>query len=240
LLGTTDEELLLWAGSELPPLASGDPGRVALIAAEIARGFSAFAGIERAVTVFGSARTPAGHPEYELTRRVAACLGKAGFSIITGGGPGAMEAANRGARDAGALSIGANIELPHEQRPNEYLDIDITFEHFFVRKLMFVRYASAFVIAPGGFGTLDETFEALTLIQTRKIRDFPVVLLGSNQWRGLLDWIHEHLMQEGRISPADLRLLRTTDDPEEVREIVCAAQERQREMGVALAEASSV
>jgi uncharacterized protein (TIGR00730 family) len=235
LLGTTDEELLLWTGTELPPLASGDPARVARIAVEIARGFSALAGVERAVTIFGSARTPRDHPEYALTRRVAARLGADGFAIITGGGPGAMEAANRGARDAGALSIGANIELPHEQAPNAYLDIDITFEHFFVRKLMFVRYASAFVIAPGGFGTLDETFEALTLIQTHKIRDFPVVLLGADHWRGLLDWVRERLLADGKVSPADLRLLSTTDDPDEVSAIVREGAELQREMGVALA-----
>jgi uncharacterized protein (TIGR00730 family) len=174
---TFDEELLLWLGDEPPGVRAADAERVRDIAGEFARGFDALAQVGRAVTVFGSARTPPEHPDYALVREVGACLGHAGYAIITGGGPGLMEAANRGARDAGALSIGCNIELPREQALNPYLDIGLRFRHFFARKVMFVRYASAFIIAPGGYGTLDELFEALTLIQTATIRHFPVILL---------------------------------------------------------------
>ena len=163
---TFDEELLLWLGEEPSELRAADAERIHEIASEFAAGFDALAAVKRAVTVFGSARTPRDDPDYSLVRGVAAELGRAGFAIITGGGPGLMEAANRGARDAGALSIGCNIELPHEQALNEFVDIGMCFRHFFARKVMFVRYASAFVIGPGGFGTLDEMFEALTLIQT--------------------------------------------------------------------------
>ena len=148
------------------------------------------------MTVFGSARTPREHPDYALVRELGACLGRAGYAIITGGGPGLMEAANRGARDVGALSIGCNIELPREQALNPYLDIGLRFRHFFARKVMFVRYASAFVIAPGGYGTLDELFEALTLIQTATIRHFPVILLGEGEWDGLLDWLRARALAE--------------------------------------------
>ena len=157
-------------------MRAADTERVRDIAAEFARGFDALARVGRAVTVFGSARTPPGHPHYALARQVGARLGEAGYAVITGGGPGLMEAANRGARDAGALSIGCNIELPHEQELNPYVDIGLRFRHFFARKVMFVRYASAFVICPGGYGTLDELFESLTLIQTATIRHFPVIL----------------------------------------------------------------
>ena len=152
-------------------------------------GFGALHGLGPAVAMFGSARTPPGAAEYEIARSTARLLGEAGYAIITGGGPGIMEAANRGARDAGATSVGLNIELPEEQRPNPYLDVSLHFRYFFARRLMFIRYASAFVVHPGGFGTLDEMFEALTLIQTEKIQRFPVVLLGTEHWRGLLDWL---------------------------------------------------
>jgi uncharacterized protein (TIGR00730 family) len=181
---TFDEELLLWLGDEPPGVRTADAERLREITAEFARGFDALASVQRAVTIFGSARTAPEHPDYALVRDVAAHLGRAGYAIITGGGPGLMAAANRGARDAGALSVGCNIELPREQKPNPYVDIALQFRHFFARKVMFVRYACAFVICPGGYGTLDEMFEALTLIQTRTIRHFPVILLGEGEWDG--------------------------------------------------------
>ena len=162
-------------------MRAADAERIHDIAAELARGFDALAGIGPAVTVFGSARTPPEHPDYALAREVGACVGGAGYAVITGGGGGLMEAANRGARDAGALSIGCNIELPREQKLNPYVDIGLRFRHFFARKVMFVRYASAFVICPGGYGTLDELFESLTLIQTHTIRHFPVILVGRGR-----------------------------------------------------------
>ena len=215
---TADEELLCACGH--PELAKEDPARVARITAEIAGGFNAMVGVTKAVSIFGSARASADSREYALTREVAARLGRAGFAIITGGGPGLMEAANRGARDAGARSIGLEIELPREQRRNPYVDRAIGFRYFFARKLMFVRYASAFVAFPGGFGTLDELFEALTLIQTGKITNFPVVLVGVDHWTGLLDWLRARLLEPGRVDAVDLALLHLTDDPRDVLEIV--------------------
>jgi uncharacterized protein (TIGR00730 family) len=226
---TFDEELLLWLGDEPPGVRGADAGRVRDIAGEFARGFGALAQVGPAVTVFGSARTPPEHPEYALVREVGACLGRAGYAIITGGGPGLMEAANRGARDVGALSIGCNVELPREQALNPYLDIGLRFRHFFARKVMFVRYASAFVIAPGGYGTLDELFEALTLIQTATIRHFPVILLGDGEWDGLLDWLRSRVLAERRIEPEDLEVLHVVERPEEVCEIVDDARRRLRE-----------
>ncbi|HET8978998.1 MAG TPA: TIGR00730 family Rossman fold protein [Solirubrobacteraceae bacterium] len=228
---TFDEELLLWLGDEPADVRAADTDRLHVIAAEFARGFDALAQVTQAVTVFGSARTPQDHPDYTLVRAVAACLGEAGYAIITGGGPGLMEAANRGARDAGALSIGCNIELPREQRLNDYVDIGLQFRHFFARKVMFVRYACAFVICPGGFGTLDELFESLTLIQTRTIRHFPVVLLGRGEWDGLLEWLRRRALADGRIDAADVDSLRLAAEPEQVLEIVAAAHRRQREHG---------
>jgi uncharacterized protein (TIGR00730 family) len=228
---TFDEELLLWLGDEPSELRAADAERIGEIASEFAAGFDALATVKRAVTVFGSARTPRDDPDYTLVRDVAAELGRAGYAIITGGGPGLMEAANRGARDAGALSIGCNIELPHEQSLNEFVDVGMCFRHFFARKVMFVRYASAFVIGPGGFGTLDEMFEALTLIQTRRIRDFPVVLLGEGEWDGLLDWLRARALTDGRIDGHDLERLHLTSNPEAVRAIVDAARERQTQRG---------
>ena len=226
---TFDEELLLWLEDEPADVRAADSERVHEIAAEFARGFDALAGVRRAVTVFGSARTPREHPDYALVRSVARCLGGAGYAIVTGGGAGLMEAANLGARDVGALSIGCNIELPREQQLNPYVDIGLRFRHFFARKVMFVRYASAFVIAPGGFGTLDELFESLTLIQTRTIRDFPVVLLGDGEWDGLLAWLRERALADGRIDAGDLERLHVTDRPDEVCEIVARAHRLQRE-----------
>lgn len=221
---THDEDLLC---SPFPGLAGEDPERVARISREISEAFRALNDVTKAVTFFGSARSLPQEADYELARGVAAQLGREGFAIITGGGRGVMEAANRGARDAGAMSIGLNIELPFEQELNEFVDVAITFRYFFARKLMFVRYASAFVVLPGGFGTLDELFEALTLIQTRKIRHFPVCLLGSSHWEGLMKWIHEELVNSRKIGKGDLDLVHVTDDPVEVVSTIRSAHSRQ-------------
>jgi uncharacterized protein (TIGR00730 family) len=225
---TFDEELLLWLGDEPPAVRDHDAERIHAIAAEFALGFDTLARIGPAVTVFGSARTPPDHPNYELLRRIAAALGRAGYAIITGGGGGLMEAANRGARDVNALSIGCNIELPREQRSNSFLDIQLRFRHFFARKVMFVRYACAFVIGPGGFGTLDELFEALTLIQTATIRHFPVILVESHEWHGLLDWLRSGALTDHRIDAGDLGGIHTVDDPDEVVRLVEAGRRRQQ------------
>jgi uncharacterized protein (TIGR00730 family) len=227
---TFDEELLLWLGDEPPEVRAADAERIRKIAAELARGFNALARVGPAVTVFGSARTPREHPDYALARAVGACLGRAGYAVITGGGPGLMEAANRGAREAGALSIGCNIELPHEQALNPYVDIGLRFQHFFARKVMFVRYASAFVICPGGFGTLDELFEALTLIQTETIRDFPAILVGDGEWDTLLDWLRAHVLAPGRIDAHDLELLQIVTEPAQLPPIVERARRRQQRL----------
>jgi uncharacterized protein (TIGR00730 family) len=225
---TFDEELLMWLGDEPPGIREVDAERVREIAAEFARGFDALATVKRAVTVFGSARTHRDDPDYSLVRELGACLGRAGYAVITGGGPGLMEAANRGARDAGGLSIGCNIELPREQQLNPYVDIGLRFRHFFARKVMFVRYASAFVICPGGYGTLDELFEALTLIQTDTIRHFPVILMGEGEWDGLIEWLRERALSKGRIGRGDLGFLHAVQAPEEAVEIVRAADRRRR------------
>ena len=184
---------------------------------EFLEGFLAVERIDRpAITVFGSARIREVSEEYAQAREVGRLLAQAGFAVVTGGGPGAMEAANRGARDGGGLSVGFNIELPHEQHENGYLDIELTFKHFYARKTMFVKAAEGFVIFPGGFGTLDELFESLTLIQTGKVLHFPVVLFDSDYWRPMLDWIRERLLTDGMVSPEDLELLQVTDDPAQV------------------------
>ncbi len=226
-----DEELLTWLDDEAPRVRAADAERVREIAAEFAKGFDALSGVRRAVTMFGSARTPPGHPHYAMAREVAATLGRAGYAIITGGGPGLMEAANRGARDAGALSVGCNIQLPREQHLNPYVDLGLEFRHFFARKVMFVRYACAFAICPGGFGTLDELFEALTLIQTRSIRDFPVILVGEGEWDGLVEWLRARALADGRISAADLSSLHRAEDPAAVLDLVNAGHRRQRRRG---------
>jgi uncharacterized protein (TIGR00730 family) len=224
---TTDEELLgAQAGAVQVELS--DAQRLERISDELDEGFDVLREVTRGVSIFGSARLPPDSETYELARDVAHRLGAAGFTIITGGGPGVMEAANRGAREAGARSVGLNIELPFEQGPNAFQDIELSFHFFFTRKVMFVRYAGAFVVFPGGFGTLDELFEALVLIQTRKIRSFPVVLVGSEWWAGLADWVRVRLAGEGMISPGDVDLLTVTDDPEEIVRIVQAGAERQR------------
>jgi uncharacterized protein (TIGR00730 family) len=184
------------------------------IADEFFEGFDAVADIAHpAVSIFGSARVRADHPDYEAAREIGRRFAAAGFAVVTGGGPGLMEAANRGAQEAEGMSVGLNIELPHEQRPNPYLDLSLTFRHFYVRKTMFVKAADGFVILPGGFGTLDELFEALTLIQTDKVREFPVVMFDSAYWDGLIDWLHDRVLAEGMISDADARILTVTDDP---------------------------
>ena len=190
---------------------------------EIASSFEQLADIRPAVSLFGSARVPDGHPQYDMARTVARKLGERGLTIITGGGPGLMEAANRGARDAGARSVGLRIELPYEQGMNAFVDHGLTFHYFFARKMMFVRYASAWVVFPGGFGTLDELFEALTLMQTGRVHFRPVVLVGRDYWAGLIAWLDETVEEEGKIDGRDVRLLRVTDDPDEVVSLVCAA-----------------
>jgi uncharacterized protein (TIGR00730 family) len=228
---TEDERLLVSPAAAAQPVSftSSDPWRVFRIMGEFVEGFDALARVGEAVTIFGSARVPPDDPQYLAATETARLLAQAGFSIITGGGPGIMEAANRGAREAGGLSIGCNIELPFEQGINPYVDIAINFRYFFVRKTMFVKYAEAFVIFPGGFGTLDELFESLTLIQTGKVRHFPVILFGSAYWSGLLDWIRGTLMAEGKISPDDLKLLTVTDSPEEAVRAILDNARRSRE-----------
>ncbi len=208
---TFDEEIIRCGEPEIRAELS-DPERLERIRREFDEGFQLLEGIGPAVCVFGSARTTEGHPEYELARELSARIAGAGYAIITGGGPGIMEAANRGAREVGGVSVGLNIQLPHEQSLNPYVDIGKEFHYFFVRKLMFVRYSWSFVVFPGGFGTLDELFEVLTLVQTDKARPHPVVLVGSEYWLGLLSWMKTHLLEEGRISPGDFDLFTVTDD----------------------------
>ena len=197
------------------------------MAAELRHGFDVLAPVKRGVSVFGSARTPHGHPRYRLACEIGRALGHAGFDVITGGGPGAMEAANKGAREAGARSIGLNIDLPFEQGMNPYVDLAVDFHYFFARKVMFVRYSGAFVVLPGGYGTLDELFESLTLIQTKKIRFFPVVLVGTGYWSGLVDWLRESMLAAGNIGADDLSLIRVTDSVDEVVAICASAAEAQ-------------
>jgi uncharacterized protein (TIGR00730 family) len=194
---------------------------VELIAGEFRKGFAAVEQIPApAVTVFGSARTARSDPEYEQARACGRALAEAGFAVITGGGPGVMEAANRGAKEGGGFSVGFNIELPHEQDANPYIDLGVTFRHFYARKVMLVKAAEGLVLFPGGFGTLDELFESLTLIQTDKVREFPVSLIGTEYWRGLLEWIAARPLAEEKISPEDVDLLRVTDDVDEAVEAV--------------------
>ena len=223
---TLDEEII--AAQEAAVVSTQtDDSRIARVTRELRTGFDAMAHIGAAASFFGSARTPEDHPEYALARETARLVGQAGFAVITGGGPGTMEAANRGAEEADAPSIGLNIDLPFEQSMNRYVELGLTFHYFFTRKVMFVRYASGFVVFPGGFGTLDELFESLTLIQTDKVLDFPVVLVGSGYWSGLLDWMRERMLGEGKVSPGDLDLLSVTDEPDEVLRILSAAAHRQ-------------
>ncbi len=220
---TQDEQLL-----ETPKqdeFTHTDTWRVFRIMGEFVEGFDELATVTRGVSIFGSARTAPGDSVYLAAQETGGMLAKAGFAVITGGGPGVMEAANRGAFEAGGTSIGCNIELPFEQRPNPYLTRSLTFNYFFVRKTMFVKYSTAFIIYPGGFGTLDELFEALTLIQTKKIRNFPVVLFGKDYWSGMLKWIEDVMLREGNISESDMQLLYLTDSPAEAVEIVKKSQD---------------
>jgi uncharacterized protein (TIGR00730 family) len=221
---TTDEELL---AAELDTVRAtrSETERLTRIRAELAYGFHALAHVGPAVSVFGSARTPVGDPVYTLARETARALAAEGFAVITGGGGGAMEAANRGAQEGGTLSVGLNIELPFEQQANPYVDLELEFHYFFTRKVMFVRYASAFVVMPGGFGTLDELFEALTLIQTGKVQHFRIVLVGSEYWAGLLGWMRDRVLADGNIGPEDLDLIRVVDTPDDACRIVRAAAE---------------
>jgi uncharacterized protein (TIGR00730 family) len=223
----TEDEALLTRPTR-PEFLDSDPWRTLRIQAEFVEGFDALASVGPAVSVFGSARTPTGHPMYGQARELGQMLAQRGYAVITGGGPGIMEAANRGCREGGGLSIGCNIELPMEQGLNPYVDLGVEFRYFFVRKVMFVKYADAFVIFPGGFGTLDELFEALTLIQTKKVQDFPVVLIGRDYWGGLIDWIRQTLVAEAAIAPEDADLLRLTDDPDEACEIIEAYVKERR------------
>ena len=200
---------------------------VARIAEDFRGGFEAVARIDRpAVTIFGSARTPAGTKPYEEARGVARRFAEAGWAVVTGGGPGVMEAANRGAKEGGGLSVGFNIELPHEQHENPYLDIDYTFQHFYARKTMFVKAAEGYVVFPGGFGTMDELFESLTLIQTGKVLNFPVVLFDVDYWTELLAWVREEALAKGMISPEDVDLLQLTDDPDQAVRLVLECYEQ--------------
>ncbi|HZQ64684.1 MAG TPA: TIGR00730 family Rossman fold protein [Gaiellaceae bacterium] len=202
-------------------------GHIAMIADEFRRGFEAVDRIRRpGVTVFGSARILPGHADYEQARECGRLLAEAGFAVITGGGPGVMEAANRGAKEAGGFSVGFNIELPHEQEANPYVDLGLAFRHFYARKVMLVKAAEGFVLFPGGFGTLDELFESLTLIQTDKVREFPVVLVGTEYWHGLLEWIAERPLATGKISPEDVNLLHVTDHVTEAVERIKDAWQR--------------
>ncbi len=220
---TTDQRLLDSRGPT--DWVHTDPWRVLRIQSEFVEGFGALAELPPAVTVFGSARTAAGHPDYAAGREIGAALVRAGFAVITGGGPGAMEAANRGAKEAGGLSVGLGIELPFEQGLNPYVDLGINFRYFFARKTMFVKYSRAFVCLPGGFGTLDELFEALTLVQTRKVTRFPIVLFGTAYWQGLLDWLRSTMLAQGKLGEADLALLHCTDDVDEAVDLVQRSQQ---------------
>ncbi|MBA0051418.1 TIGR00730 family Rossman fold protein [Streptomyces sp. AJS327] len=216
--GTTDQRLLDQPGPS--DFIHKDPWRVMRIQAEFVEGFGALAELGPAVSVFGSARTPVDSPEYDAGVRIGRALVEAGFAVITGGGPGGMEAANKGALDAGGTSVGLGIELPFEQGLNEYVDIGVNFRYFFVRKTMFVKYARGFVVLPGGFGTLDELFEALTLVQTRKVTRFPIVLFGSRYWGGLVDWVRDAVVAEGKAAAHDLELFHVTDDIDEAVALV--------------------
>ncbi|HWM10852.1 MAG TPA: TIGR00730 family Rossman fold protein [Solirubrobacteraceae bacterium] len=216
---TPDEELL---EAETTAILSEltDAQRVLRIQDELRAGFKTLSHIGKAVSIFGSARTPPDHPRYQAAREMARTLGHAGYAIITGGGPGIMEAANRGALEAGVPSVGLGIDLPNEQGVNQYVDVELDFHYFFARKVMFVRYASGFVVFPGGFGTLDETFEAATLRQTEKIRYFPIVLVGGEFWSGLAGWLRGTLLADGYISETDVSALHVCDDPSEVQAIL--------------------
>ena len=226
---TTDQHLLDTRGST--SWVHEDPWRVMRIQSEFVEGFGALAELGRAVSVFGSARLAPGTPTYDLGVEVGRRLAEAGYAVITGGGPGTMEAANRGAAEAGGVSVGLGIELPFEQGMNEYVDLGINFRYFFARKTMFVKYAEGFVVLPGGFGTLDETFEALTLVQTSKVTSFPIVLLGTDYWGGLLDWMRRAALEHGTVNERDIELLTVTDDVEYAVQVIIEANDGLGEPG---------
>ncbi|WP_417216280.1 TIGR00730 family Rossman fold protein [Arthrobacter sp.] len=209
------DQQLLESGPDGEDFTHTDPWRVLRIQSEFVEGFGTLADLGPAISVFGSARTERGSARYEQARRVGELLGAAGYAVITGGGPGAMEAANHGACTAGAVSVGLGIELPFETGMNEWVDLGVNFRYFFARKTMFVKYSQGFVVLPGGFGTLDELFEALTLVQTQKVTSFPIVLLGVGYWSPLIDWLRDTVLEEGAVSAPDLDLLRLTDNPAE-------------------------
>jgi uncharacterized protein (TIGR00730 family) len=217
---TEDEKLLTARVADTSDFTHTDPWRVMRIMAEFVEGFDTLAKLGPAITLFGSARTKPDHPQYAAAREVARLIGEAGFNIITGGGPGVMQAGNEGAKAAGVVSVGLNIELPFEQGTNQYVEVPINFRYFFIRKTMFVKYAQGFVIFPGGFGTMDELFESLTLIQTGKVQNFPVILYDSAYWGGLLEWLRNTMQTEGKVSAGDLNLLIPADSPDEVRDII--------------------
>jgi len=225
--GATEDERLFslpLAPTPARPASTPDTWRVLRILGEFVEGFDTLAGLPPGVTVFGSARTTPGDPYYVAATETARLLARAGFAVITGGGPGIMEAANKGAQEGGGESIGLNIELPFEQGTNAYVDTAVNFRYFFVRKTMFVKYSVGFIVFPGGFGTLDELFEAVTLIQTEKIKHFPLVLFGGAYWSGLVSWLRETAAAQRKISPKDLEILQVTDDPAEAVEVVARAR----------------
>jgi uncharacterized protein (TIGR00730 family) len=229
--GTTDQRLLDSRGPS--DWVHTDPWRVLRIQSEFVEGFGLLAELPAAVSVFGSARTPVDHPEYAAAMALGAALARAGFAVITGGGPGTMEAVNRGCSEAGGISVGLGIELPFEQSLNNWVDLGLNFRYFFARKTMFVKYAQAFVIMPGGFGTLDEMFEALTLVQTQKVTRFPVILFGTQYWGGLINWIRDSVLPNGKINEADLGLIRLTDDVEEAVATIVEAERARSEQRAA-------
>ena len=233
--GSTQDEQLL-ESPRPDEFTHTDPWRVFRIMGEFVEGFDELATLSRGIAIFGSARSKPDDPDYKAAQETGALLAAQGFAVITGGGPGIMEAANRGAFEAGGLSIGCNIELPFEQRANSYQTLSLTFKYFFVRKMMFVKYSLGFVIFPGGFGTFDELFEALTLIQTKKIRNFPIVLFGSHYWSGLLDWLRAVVLPGGKISETDMDLFHITDSPAEVVEIVTRSQSSLTELDAAISD----
>ena len=238
---TTADQRLLAAPRDGAGWLHEDPWRVLRIQSELVEGFGALAEVGPAVSVFGSARVVPGHPEYVLAERVGQGLARAGYAVITGGGPGVMEAANKGANTAGGLSVGLGIELPFEQGMNQWVDLGINFRYFFARKMMFVKYAQGFIVLPGGFGTFDELFEALTLVQTHKVTEFPIVLVGSSYWRGLLDWFAGPVSERGMIGRLDIDLLTVVDDPDEaVAHVVERDAQLRAEEAAALAQAAAI
>lgn len=226
---TTDQHLLDTTGPS--DWVHTDPWRVMRIQSEFVEGFGALADVGRAVSVFGSARIRPDDPYYELAVDLGSRLTEAGYAVITGGGPGIMEAANKGATEAGGASIGLGIELPLEQGLNEYVELGVNFRYFFARKTMFVKYAQGFVVFPGGFGTLDELFEALTLVQTGKVTAFPIILIGTEFWRGLLDWLEAELVGRRKISATDMDLITLTDDLDDVLDVLAEAEKSRLERG---------